>query len=47
MYAQKKETANLVYKDRLLMLLLDVLYIPSLRVNLLSARYICQARLKA
>ena len=37
---KKKETANLVYEDRLLILLLDVLYIPSLKVNLLFARHI-------
>ena len=44
---KKKETANLVCKDRLSMLLLDVLYIPSLRINLLSTRHIYQVRLKA
>jgi hypothetical protein len=46
MYIQKKRTANLVYKDRSLMLLSDVLYVPDLEVNLLSARHICQAKLK-
>jgi hypothetical protein len=29
------------------MLLSDVLYVPGLRVNLLSARRVCQAGLKA
>ena len=45
-YARQKGTANLVCKDGSSMLLSDVLYVPGLGVNLLSARRICQAGLK-
>ena len=40
MYADFKGTADIVYKDRLLILLIDTLYVPRLRVNLLLARRI-------
>lgn len=46
MYAREKGTANLVCKDGSSMLLQDVLYVPGLGVNLLSARRVCQAGLK-
>ena len=46
MYTQKKKIANLVCEDRSSILLSDVLYISDLKVNLLSARHVCQAELK-
>ena len=42
MYADHKGTVDMVCEDGSSMLLLDVLYVPGLGVNLLSARRVCQ-----
>lgn len=46
MYCRQKGTVNVVCKDGSRMLLSDVLYVPGLGVNLLSARRTCEAGLK-
>jgi hypothetical protein len=46
MYADQKGTVDMMCEDGSSMLLADVLYVPGLGVNLLSARRICQSGLK-
>jgi hypothetical protein len=46
-YSWEKGNTNLMCEDGSSMLLSDILYVPGLGVNLLSARRVCQAGLKA